>query len=69
MYKDIFLSACLLTILLLFGHVLPVAAGHIVELLAWVEAFTDADGLEICAPKVLKEAVIGAQDIVVEFSA
>ena len=45
--------------LLLFGHILPVATGHVVELLAWVEAFTDADGLEISAPKVLEEMVVG----------
>ena len=54
--------------LLFLRQILPVAAGHVVELLAWVEAFTDADGLEISAPEILEEAVVVAEDIVVEFS-
>lgn len=53
---------------LLLGHILPIAARHVIELLAWVEALTDADGLEISSPKVLKEAVVGAEHIIVEFS-
>ena len=44
---------------LLFGHVLPVAAGHVIELFAGIEALANADSLEISTPKVLEEMVIG----------
>ena len=39
--------------LLFFGHVFPIAARHVLELLAGIHALTDADGLEIGAPQVL----------------
>ncbi len=44
--------------LLLLGHVSPVAAGHVAQLLAGVDAFADADGLEVGAPKVLQQLVV-----------
>ena len=40
--------------LLFLGHVFPVSAGHVVELLTGVDAFADADGFEVGAPEVLK---------------
>ena len=54
--------------LLLLRHVFPIAARHVVELFAGIHALTDADGLEICAPKVLHQTVVAAEDVIVEFA-
>ena len=54
--------------LLLLGHILPVAAGHVAELLFRIDALADADGFEVGAPEFLEELVVGAEDIIVEFS-
>ena len=54
--------------LLFFGHVFPIAAGHVLKLFAGIHALTDADGLEIGAPQVLEKLVIAAEDLVVEFA-
>ena len=40
-------------VLAFLRHVLPVASGHVAQLLAGVEALLDADGLEVGAPEVL----------------
>ena len=45
--------------LLLLGHILPIAAGHVIELLARIETLANADGFEVSAPKVLEEVVVG----------
>ena len=46
---------------LLLGHILPIAAGHVLELLAGIDALTDADGLEVGAPQLLEESVVVAE--------
>jgi len=46
--------------LLFLGHVFPVAARHVVELLAGIHALLDADGLEVGAPEVLQQLVVAA---------
>ena len=64
---DIIIS-CSYTLLLLLRHVFPIAARHVVELFAGIHALADANGLEVCAPKVLHQTVVAADDIVVEFA-
>ena len=46
------------TLCLLLCHILPVAARHVIELLARIEALANADGFEVSAPKVLEEVVV-----------
>ena len=50
-----------LVILVLLRHVAPIAAGHVVELFPGVDALADADGLEVGAPEVLEQLVVGAE--------
>ena len=47
--------------LVFLRHVAPVATGHVVELFPGVDALADADGLEVGAPEVLKQLVVGAE--------
>ena len=54
--------------LLLLCQILPIAAGHVVELLPGVQALLDADGFEVGAPKVLQQMVVTAEDIIREFA-
>ena len=54
--------------LLFFSHVFPVAAGHVVELLAGIHALLDTDGLEIGAPEVLQQLVVAAEHLLVQFA-
>ena len=54
--------------LLFLRQILPVAAGHVVELLAGVQTLTDADGFEIGAPEVLQQMVVAAEEVVGEFA-
>ena len=49
-------------------QILPISSWHVVELFAWVQTLTDADGLEIGAPEVLQQVVIAAEYFVIEFA-
>ena len=53
---------------LFFRHVFPVAAGHVIELLARVHPLANADGLKVGAPEILQQLVVAAQHLVVKFA-
>ena len=48
---------------LLLRHVSPVAYGHVLAMLARVEALFDAYGLEVGAPELLEEGLVLVQQI------
>ena len=59
------MTGCTL-LLLLFGQILPIAHGHVLPVLARIEALLDADGLEVSLPQLLKKAFVLVQQTVVQ---
>lgn len=52
-----------------FGEVGPEADGHVLALLAGVEALADGEGAEVGAPEVLESLLVGGQEVGVEAGA
>ena len=50
------------------SHIFPVAARHIAELLARVDALANADGLEIGTPELLEKCVVAAEYVGIKLS-
>ena len=49
--------------LVLFCHVFPIAARHVLQLLVRIHALLNADSLEVRTPEVLKQLVVVAQHL------
>ena len=52
------MKRCIFVSFLFLGQQFPIAHRHVLLVLPWVEAFLDADGLEVRLPKVLEKFFI-----------
>ena len=53
---------------MLFRHICPVADGHVLAMLAGVEALFDTDGFEIGAPEVLEKLLVLGKQFLIQLA-